>query len=295
MVFSRIPVQVLLLELAVIYFCFGGFSTAQPVISKVLRTYNASNPPLNMPVALVVDKYDNVYVTDFENARVVKFDLNGTFLMSLTTSDPPLKSPRGLAVDAELNVYIADTPHNRVVKLDAGGKLVHEYTGDLDEPSGLAVDSEGFVYVSDGKSRVIKIAPNDTVVMTYKNLGGGLAIDLAGNLLVAQSTRALRFDTKTGALLMVWNTTDPPLTYVTNIAVDVKGIVYIADAFGGHVVSMDDNNNVVAIYEPSGKPFCAIGVAITSTGNVLIANCGNKVVLMDSKEERSALGKAVVA
>src|SRR5437868_2040145 len=52
----------------------------------------------NYITALAVDEQGNVYVADFENARIQKFDALGQFLTQWPTESPA--GPTGLAVDS---------------------------------------------------------------------------------------------------------------------------------------------------------------------------------------------------
>src|SRR5687767_7696022 len=55
------------------------------------------------PIGIAIDKDDRVYVTEFHNNRVQKFDGEGKFLASF----PVAKHPGGIAVDTDGNVYVA--------------------------------------------------------------------------------------------------------------------------------------------------------------------------------------------
>ena len=63
-------------------------------------------------------KTSNVYVADYNNSRIQKFDSNGTFIKkwgSLGTGDGQFNNTLGVAVDPKTgNVYVADFFNSRI-------------------------------------------------------------------------------------------------------------------------------------------------------------------------------------
>ncbi|MBF0344872.1 MAG: PKD domain-containing protein, partial [Nitrospirae bacterium] len=83
----------------------------------------------NNPIEAAVDVSGNVYVTDWNNNRIQKFNSNGTFTTkwgSLGNGDGQFKYPVGVAVDATGNVYVVDYGNYRVQKFakDGGGSKI---------------------------------------------------------------------------------------------------------------------------------------------------------------------------
>jgi DNA-binding beta-propeller fold protein YncE len=75
---------------------------------------------------IVLDKYDNVYVTDpqsdpgcSQQPRVLKFDSEGKFITkwgSFGKEDGQFQDPEHLAVDSEGNVYVSDRKRDDIQK-----------------------------------------------------------------------------------------------------------------------------------------------------------------------------------
>jgi alpha-tubulin suppressor-like RCC1 family protein/sugar lactone lactonase YvrE len=140
-------------------------------------------------------------------------------------SDGPLASlnaPRGVAIDNNGSLFIADTENNRIRKVSAAGIIstvagngTYGYTGFalgpatgafLAYPSGIAIDDAGNIYIADTDvNQIRKVFPNGRL-KTVSGLGNpgfsgdggpasmaalsspsGLALDSAGNLLLADS------------------------------------------------------------------------------------------------------------
>jgi tripartite motif-containing protein 71 len=58
-----------------------------------------------------------MYVSDFYNNRIKKFNSNGAFITkwgSKGTADGQFEYPSGVAVDSSENVYVADTGNHRI-------------------------------------------------------------------------------------------------------------------------------------------------------------------------------------
>ena len=99
-----------------------------------------------------------MYVTDFANNRIEKFNSSGGFLISWGSQGPgngQFSVPGHLALDSAGNVYVADTFNNRVQEFAGNGMFLTFFgtagsgNGQLVSPNGLAVDSLGNVYVAD--------------------------------------------------------------------------------------------------------------------------------------------------
>ncbi len=192
-----------------------------------------------------------------------------------------------LVFDSAGALYIADYGNNRIRKLSTDGQVTtiagngqNGFSGDggpatgaaISGPAGIAVDRNGSVYFSDnGNFRVRKIA-NGAITTVAGNGGfsatsnfkdgpgttvslagpGGLALDAAGNLYIADSyqvgdnQRVRRLST-TGNLTTVAGTgmlgfsgdgasaTAAALNRPLAVAVDSAGNLYIADSGNGRV------------------------------------------------------------
>ena len=176
-----------------------------------------------------------------------------------------LMTPRNLAVDAAGNLYIAEFEGHRVRKMSPDGKIatmagsgVLGFRGDggpataaqLGYPAGLAVDRAGALYIADSQNqRIRKVLPGGTIATV---LGGtsatalqtptALAVDTAGTIYVADRSNVVRSYTSAGAWINVAGTGNPgfagdggpaaaaQLTAAHDLAVDVYGILYIADS-----------------------------------------------------------------
>lgn len=248
------------------------------------------------PAGLALDAGGNFYVADSGNGRIRKIDGTGIVTTAAGGTDAigdggaataaVFGEPGAVAVDATGAVFVADAATNRVRKVDATGIISTiagdgqcRFTGDggpatvasLCGPNGLAVDASGNLYVADTKNnRVRKIDITGTIRTVA---GHGCCPLIANPFPLGDNGPALA----------------ATLSEPTGLAIDAAENLHIADT-GNHRVRMVDasgNINTVAgngsgEYSGDDGPATAAGVgsprglAIDSTGNIYIAELGNK-------------------
>jgi sugar lactone lactonase YvrE len=130
---------------------------------------NADNAHFCGPVGVETDLAGNVYVTDWNNRRVQKFDKTRQYLMTFGTvgvggdEHGLLNGPDDLTVDGKGQVYVADMYNARVEIFNASGQYMATIGGNWDEfhqLSDVSLDQKGNVYISDLiTARIRKYAP----------------------------------------------------------------------------------------------------------------------------------------
>jgi DNA-binding beta-propeller fold protein YncE len=120
----------------------------------------------DFPMDIAINEpLDEVYVSDFNNGRIVVFDLAGNWLRNILApendeGDPAFFRPSGLGIDPDGNLYVVDHMLFCVVIIDNWGTLVdmigysHDsngkgqyWTGELNKPLDAAADGQK-VYVT---------------------------------------------------------------------------------------------------------------------------------------------------
>ena len=209
-----------------------------------------------------------------------------TFSTFAGTGTPRLGSPQGLAVDRSGNVYIADRAANVVWKALPNGELsifagngTAGYLGDggpatagsLNGPQGIAVDSIGNVFIADTLNNCIRSVTLDGTIRTYAgpgaptNLGDGgppslaflskpgfIAIDGAGDLFICESAQdRIRLVSKGVIQTILITGKTVQFAGPAGLAVDSKGILYIADQMDHRVLKVTPGNaaDLVAAYQ----------------------------------------------
>ena len=197
----------------------------------------------NFITALAVDELGNVYIADFQNTRIQKFDARGQFLTQWRTEPPA--GPEGIALDSAGHVYVVNHGHHEhyLQKFDSSGNLLLEWgaygtgPGEFIQSGGVGVDSRGNVYATDANNyRFQKFDSNGNFLAAFGSIGQGpgqfiagpygLAVDAAGNVYAPETSgRVQKFDGTSGKLLAGWDRTG-----VTRlIATDDRGDIFIRD------------------------------------------------------------------
>jgi trimeric autotransporter adhesin len=243
----------------------------------------------------------------------------------------------GVAVDSSGNLYIADNFNNRIRKVDTTGVIttiagsgVFSYSGDggpatsaqLSAPHGAAVDLNGNLFIADSNNNVVREVTSKGVISTIAgtgtagssgnngpataaqlNLPFGVAVDVSGNVFVADSANASVRKISNGTITAYAGNGTPGysgnggaatsamLNTPVGVAVDKSGNLYIADQ-GNNVVRMVSTSGIISTfagngtqgYSGNGGPATSAqlngpqGVAVDSSGNVYIADTLNSVI-----------------
>jgi len=200
-----------------------------------------------------------------------------------TGTEAQFNHPFGVAVDSSGNVYVADTENSRIRKITPEG-LVSTFAGSdargfangagteaqFNYPHGVTVDSSGNVYVADtGNSRIRKITPGDRIE-------DRMVSTIAGS-------DARGFENGIG--------TEAQFNYLTGVAVDSSGNVYVADLFNFRIRKVTpadriEDRMVSTIAGTDTAGFAngtgteaqfndPTGVAADSSGNIYVADYVN--------------------
>ncbi|MEA2625037.1 MAG: hypothetical protein QOD06_1082 [Candidatus Binatota bacterium] len=132
---------------------------------------------LRQPRALAVDARGAVWVADFGNDRIQRFDeqLRPAGGFGNTGEGPSqFNDPCGIAVGPDGRIYVADTWNHRVQIFAPNGELAEQWSAELYGPRGIAVAADGTVYVTDtGNGRVVVFSPEGEVAATWGTKGSG--------------------------------------------------------------------------------------------------------------------------
>ena len=254
--------------------------------------------------------------------------------------------PYGVTLDGKGNVYIPDTLDNRVRKVviatgqitTIAGTGVSGFSGDggpataavISNPAAVAVDSTGNIYIYDTGNDVIRKVDASGNISTFAgtphkigatgdgglataatlNLhsGGGLAIDAAGNVYIADSLNSVvrKVTVSTGTISTFAGTlgkfgssgdggaaTSAQLTYPFGIAFDPSGNLFISDFYDYTIREVSAKDGTIktiagtpgkAGYAGDGGPATSAlmtypyQLATDSQGNIYFADLSNNVI-----------------
>ena len=235
------------------------------------------------PQGIATDAQGDVYVTDFFNQRVQKFNSSGGFLRTwgknvdqtggsgfevctaalscqggvTGTLGGEFGNPSNVATDAQGNVYVGEIANQRVQKFDSSGAFLRAWGKDVDQGP-----STGFE---------ICIAASSCQAGTAGGLGGEfdrpwVGADAQGNVYVADQLqhRIQKFDSS-GAFLRAWGK-DVDQTGGTGFEVCVAAASCQGGTSGGL----------------GGEFFIPLGVATDAQRNVYVADLNHRIQKFDS-------------
>jgi phage tail-like protein len=109
----------------------------------------------NHPKDLVTDSLGNLYVLDYGNKRIQKFDRSGRFLQFIAAGGPhALKNPESLAVDRDDFIYVVDSTKSTVERFNSKGEwqdtpVRFREISQTTQPSAVAVDENRIIYLGE--------------------------------------------------------------------------------------------------------------------------------------------------
>lgn len=209
------------------------------------------------PQAVVVDGAGVLYVFDESNDSVRKITPDGvvTTIAGHIPGGPCCDEPRffltGLALDGAGNLYAAPLVNgNRVIRrITPSGVQSDIYVPTGDElrwfnPNAIAAATDGTVYATDMyTNRIHRISPDGSVTTLAGGPGGAIAVDGSGNVYVGRG----------GAIRKLAPNGDIG-TLVGNVGGNVNGTA------------------AAALFEAPAA------VAVTSSGDILVADTGNDAI-----------------
>ena len=156
---------------------------------------------INQPIQIKVMSDGSLYVLDYSDSSLKKFDINGRLIGKIAHGKrlekqqtswwrnvlqfvakvypyEKLENPRGFDIDSNGYIYIANTKKDKILKYDSNHNYITNIgvtgvsNGQLLGPSAVAVDKEGNIYVSDtGNNRIVVFDVEGNFLYSFGKLG----------------------------------------------------------------------------------------------------------------------------
>jgi sugar lactone lactonase YvrE len=211
------------------------------------------------------------------------------YLVSTVVLDTALNTPAGIAFDGLGDMYVTDPGAQLVRKITnlssasahvstilGGGGTDYSFclNSRLDTPSGIAIDSTNKIYVAEVNRTLIRYSDcetNPSVSAQYGSTGAGLALSTPSGI-------ALR-----GSNLHVADTGNHLIRLIANTGGSNGTTTTLAGTSAGYVNGL---TGVAAFSRPSG-------VAVSSSGNVFVADTNNCAIRLISSGQVTTFAGAL--
>src|SRR4051812_43246954 len=275
----------------------GASDTCTSAPNCQVGAVGALDGQFNAPRAVATDAAGDVYVADFLNNRVQKFDSSGKFLLDIGVGF--LDLPQGVATDAAGNLLVGEERSNRVSEFDATGGFVRALGkdvvkgggtgfeictvaanckeglqgglgGEFTEPSGVAFDAAGNLYAVDTDNhRVEKFDPTGAFLLAYgKDVDSTQAGTGPEVCTVAASCKAGVSGDQPGEFF-----------FPAGVATDAAGNVYVGNSLNSRVEKFDGSGRLLRVIGSGGGLGGQLNdpgrVFVDSAGDLFVADAGN--------------------
>ena len=233
--------------------CVNIFNSHDELIQVIIRIDDSGNCFRN-PKGVAFDSDNCLYVVDSRNHRIVKFDVDGNYLLQFSTKgsdDRQFSDPSGIAVHNN-KVYVADSGNSHIAVFQTDGQFCftfgsEEFEGILD----ISISADDHVLISNWSNEAVHIFTLDGEYINkfgrqgyYKtplNYPYCLTTGSNGCTLVAEyyNHRVSVFD-KQGALVHTFGskgTAAGQFQYIEGIAISPNGKIYVSDN-GNHRIQI---------------------------------------------------------
>ncbi len=263
----------------------------------------------NEPRDLCIDQEGNIYIADFRNYRVQKFDSTGELIIAWggkKGSDPgEFNDPCGIAAAPDGSIYVADTWNHRVQHFDPNGKFIEKWNPGFLAPRGITIDHNGFVYVCDsGNNRICKFTADGKMVKAWGGSRGKGVDQFSEPIGICAVGNTLYICDSWNQRIQVYNTNG---RYIRSIDLPT---CWTGDAFRepyidhheGYLYITDPPNNRIARISTDGKDIrfanraldprkkelaYPMGIAIGKNGEILVSDTWNhRIVRIDTSQFR---------
>jgi len=248
------------------------------------------------PNGLALDEKGDLYISDIVAHRVLRLDRHGRLSVIAGSGEAAFGGDGGPAVKAQFN-----SPHDLL--FDAAGNLLIADTGNQRI---RRIDRQGIITTICGDGKTGRAGYNDPVSPTSLNNPQSLALDRAGNLLIADTYNHVVRKLDTKGMMSVFAGSVPgyggdggpadkaQISLPMAVAVAPDGSVYISDAGNSRIrrVAVDGRIETVAGYGPAqdtygggyagegvplvkAKLFSTTDLKFDAAGNLYIVDSGN--------------------
>jgi len=284
------------------------FAWSLPLEYNFVREFGSKGSKtgdFNYPVGITIDRYQNIFISDWNNYQITKCDREGKFIKSFAPSTKQKTKygfnkkfrPIGLIATKNDLLYVSDQNNNAIFVFDLNGVMMNAFggrgrtDGKFKDPRGLATDIEGNVYVADYSNSRIQVFDKNgkflrkTKVLVNKKyyLPRSLVVSPKGDMWVVLSNGNMLADfSKDGKYIK-------KIGKYGNGGGEFNQPRYIASDIDGNLYVSDRKNNRIEIFSSKGEYFGEFGqkgksrgefnspegIWVDFNGNILVVDADN--------------------
>lgn len=247
--------------------------------------------------SLTIDRFDNLYIADASNGKVLKYDTQGKPIKTWGGKGSgdgqfgQYYSPKEIVASPQGELLATDEENKRIQRYDANGRFLGTWGSGPNVPYGainMVIDNQGQVYVPGDKG----IAKYDAYGNYLGALGEGLpeqaqllngeknlAVNLAGEVYSYGQVRGriFRFDAKGQPLpsLYIQNLDLENFNNFSKMTLDRQDNIYFMDLNNNLVIKLDPTGQFLASWPFNDKPPLSLsyrGMVIDSRNNLYLLN-----------------------
>lgn len=251
---------------------------------------------LKAPVRIAIDHNDVLYVTDAYQKAIVKYDLQGNYIETITVGG----SPVSIAINNLNQIFIGDGESGVISKMESNGALTEFYSGCV-FPSSMTFSPEGILYVVDGKSQ--KVIALDVSANIIQTIGVGTLVFPSEIVYDSRNSRILvaehggfgpgvgmsglpvckiwKFDLNgvlQGSFASAGNG-NGQFYRIQGMAVGKCGNLYVCDPFQGNITVFNESNVFVTRFgqygTQAGELNVPLDVLFDSQERIIVASMNN--------------------
>ncbi len=275
-----------------------GVSSAPAFASIVTEFGDKGSGPglMDDPRYVAIDKDSNIWVGDYQDGRVQKFDPTGKFLLLIDV--PPDDNDNtlieGMAADYKGNLYVSRS--GDILKYDGDGKLLKTFPGKFPDTryGALAVDATNTLYAlstSASDNDLIKLDADGKVLQRWNDIVTSVnkkdaameldaAIDGLGNIYIASffGEQVYIFDKNAKFVDRFGQQGDQPGQFngPQQIVVDGKNRVYVRHS--GGIDQFDTGGRYIGSLPIEYSRGAPMGITVDREGFVYAVTNGGKVL-----------------
>ncbi len=290
----------------------GTFNQTVNILAGITGSPGSTATLLNGPYDMDFDAYNNLYVVDYNNHRIQRFN-QGTFVGTTVAGNSPsagssrseLHYPTAISVTPNGTMYILDRNNYRVLKWQVGDKLGYIVAGgkgnggaftQLGVSYGLFLDQFYNIYVSEYGNHRVTLWYNGNTTAGALVAGGngagntaeklnypwGIYVDVNGTIFVCDrgNHRIQKWSSGiNGGLTIAGSTSDPgswsyQLSSPIAVTMDPYGFIYVLD-YGNNRIQKWWPGGTYGFTVVQSSMNAPVGLKFDRSSNLVVADSSN--------------------